>query len=267
MEIKQGDKVRILDNVPEIYTQTIFSVHIPMEMEVVKVQDGSARIRPILSGLSGLSFEYIIPCKYLVKVDAEAKEAKAKIGSDKWVDKTVWNYKNHKKGVIRRMTDGVAEVFTEDGRLQTWQIEDLVDEYDDPIEKWKCPEPTASTIKVGDRVRNIESGLIGVVDKIVYGNIAWVNGVDGKRYHWKSDELELVEPTEQTEAEKKPNVGSIKIPVEVDLTDSYWDAYAADLAKEIVLKTVNSASDKRPSVIAEYAVSVAKAVVEGLKRK
>ena len=66
---------------------------------------------------------------------------------------------------------------------------------------------------------------------------------------------------------KKPNVGSIKIPVEVDLSDSYWDAYAADLAKEIVLKTVNSASDKRPSVIAEYATDVAKAVVKGLKRK
>lgn len=46
-----------------------------------------------------------------------------------------------------------------------------------------------------------------------------------------------------------------------------WDAYAADLAKEIVLKTVNSASDRRPMSIAEYATDIAKAVVEGLKRK
>lgn len=92
--------------------------------------------------------------------------------------------------------------------------------------------------------------------------------VEEYAYTWNECELQpCTEPTEQTEAEKKPNVGSIKIPVEVDLTDSYWDAYTADLAKEIVLKTVNSASDKRPSVIAEYAVSVAKAVVEGLKRK
>lgn len=73
------------------------------------------------------------------------------------------------------------------------------------------------------------------------------------------------EPTEQTEAEK-PN-HTIKIPVEVDFTDSYWDVYTAALAKEIVLKTVNSASDQRPMSIAEYAVSVAKSVVEGLKRK
>ena len=70
-----------------------------------------------------------------------------------------------------------------------------------------------------------------------------------------------------TEADKKPNVGSITIPVKADLTDSYWDAYTADLAKEIVLKTVNSASDRRPISIAEHAVKVAKAVVEGLKNE
>lgn len=74
-----------------------------------------------------------------------------------------------------------------------------------------------------------------------------------------------VEPTEQTEAEKKPNVGSIKIPVEVDLSDSYWDAYTANLAKEVALKVANKYNG--PKEAAEYAVSVAKAVVEGLKRK
>lgn len=72
-------------------------------------------------------------------------------------------------------------------------------------------------------------------------------------------------PTEQKEAQKKPNVGSIKIPVEVDLTDSYWDAYTADLAKEVALKVANKYNDPKES--AEYAVSVAKAVVEGLKRE
>ena len=68
-----------------------------------------------------------------------------------------------------------------------------------------------------------------------------------------------------TEADKKPNVGSITIPVKADLTDSYWDAYAADLAKEIALKVANKFN--APHEAAEYAVSVAKAVVEGLKRK
>jgi hypothetical protein len=76
-----------------------------------------------------------------------------------------------------------------------------------------------------------------------------------------------VEPTEQTEAEKKLNIGSIKIPVEVDLTDSYWDTYTADLAKEVALKVANKKMDNHPEEIGAYAVSVAKAVVEGLKRK
>ena len=64
---------------------------------------------------------------------------------------------------------------------------------------------------------------------------------------------------------EKPNVGSIKIPVGVDLTDSYWDAYTADLAKEVALKVANKYN--APKETAEYAVKVAKTVVEGLKRK
>lgn len=67
------------------------------------------------------------------------------------------------------------------------------------------------------------------------------------------------------EEENKPNVGSIKIPVEVDLTEGFWDAYTADLAKEVALKVANKYTD--PKETAEYAVSVAKAVAEGLKRK
>lgn len=47
----------------------------------------------------------------------------------------------------------------------------------------------------------------------------------------------------------------------------FWDRYKADLAKEIVLKTVNCASDRRPSAVADYATAIAEAVVEGLKRK
>lgn len=46
---------------------------------------------------------------------------------------------------------------------------------------------------------------------------------------------------------------------------SYWDAYAADLAKEIALKVANKFN--APEQAAEYAVKVAKAVVEGLKRE
>lgn len=88
---------------------------------------------------------------------------------------------------------------------------------------------------------------------------------DGIKQEWKLYMTELVEPTEQTEAEKKPNVGSIKIPVEVDLSGSYWDAYTADLARDLALKVANKYND--PKEAADYAVSVAKAVVENLKKK
>ncbi len=68
------------------------------------------------------------------------------------------------------------------------------------------------------------------------------------------------EPTERTEAEK-PNVGSITIPVEVELTDSFWDAYTADLAKEIAIVYAKQKRDVR------LAVRTAKSVVEELKKK
>lgn len=92
--------------------------------------------------------------------------------------------------------------------------------------------------------------------------------VEEYAYTWNECELQpCTEPTEQTEAEKKPNIGSITIPVEVDLTESFWDAYTADLAKEVALKVANKKMDNHPEEIGAYAVSVAKAVVEGLKRK
>lgn len=48
-------------------------------------------------------------------------------------------------------------------------------------------------------------------------------------------------------------------------SEAYWDAYAADLAKEVALRVATDYTD--PNETAEYAVSVAKAVVDGLKRK
>lgn len=44
-----------------------------------------------------------------------------------------------------------------------------------------------------------------------------------------------------------------------------WQRYEADLAKEVALKVANKFN--APHEAAEYAVSVAKSVVEGLKRK
>lgn len=154
-------------------------------------------------------------------------------------------------------------------------------------------EPKAPKIKVGDRVRcknpirlasSTDNDFIGIVtDAVTDGENGWFNVRMNKgatfQTYYESD-LELIEPAEQTHQratiisegdihslDETPtnNVGSIKIPVEVDLSDSYWDAYAADLAKELALKVANKFNT--PHEAAEYAVSVAKAVAEGLKRK
>lgn len=134
----------------------------------------------------------------------------------------------------------------------------------------------APKIKIGDRVRcknplrlanSTDNDFIGLVtDAVTDGENGWFsvrmnNGAIFQTYH--ESDLELIEPTEQTEAEK-PN-HTITIPVEVDLTDSYWDTYTADLAKEVAVKVANKFN--APHEAAEYAVSVAKAVVDGLKRK
>ena len=69
-----------------------------------------------------------------------------------------------------------------------------------------------------------------------------------------------------TEADKKPNVGSITIPVEVDLSDSYWDAYAADLAKDIAVKLADNTYFINEKEKAAYVVKYAREIVENLKK-
>lgn len=206
-EIKQGDKVRIANNAPRICMKGWGTA---VEYRVYAVEGDMAAI-------TYGHQEIVIPTKYLIKVDAEAKEPKFKVGD-----------------VVRI-------------------------------------KPTADKLHQG-----YQNGYAWLPERDEYlGRVASVKEIwcDGSiilsirdNMMWEPIDLELyTEPKEQTEAKKKPNVSSIKIPVEVDLTDSYWDAYAADLAKEVALKVAYKYNDHNEA--AEYAVSVAKAVVEGLKRK
>lgn len=133
-------------------------------------------------------------------------------------------------------------------------------------------EPTAPAIKAGDNVRNIITGEVGrVLD--IQKHVAKVDVVcDWKDRYWDLNNIEVFVPKAEechyipTEAEKKPNFGSITIPVKADLTDSYWDAYTADLAKEVVLKIAGSQlHNHQPQEISRMAVEIAKSVVENLK--
>lgn len=207
-EIKQGDKVRVSKDIPQFYRRYNSYKVFEVEHQVVDIEDGIALLDSIPS-----KYVTTIPCKYLVKVDAEAKEEK---------------------------------------------------------------------FKVGDRVRNIKSNLCGIALSIEHGIVEVGIPYDKEKRYWNTDIVELIEPTEQTEAEKNDadnlaewanevskaikEYGDAMCQTYIDAhTEAYWDAYAADLAKEVALKVANKYND--PKQAAEYAVSVAKAVVDGLKRK
>lgn len=247
-EIKVGDKVRFnYDTTPRIYL--IYSkIGIAATCVVDDIQDGNSVVK---YDDSEQIKTLVIPTKYLVKVDAEAKEAKFKVG-----DKVVFIPTGKVKVVSRINANSQYAITEPDGQSPLCVRETDLAPY---------IEPNAPKFKVGDRVRNVKSDLCGIALKIEHGIVEVGIPHDKERHYWNTNIVELFEPAEHTEVEKKPNFGSITIPVKADLTDSYWDAYAADLAKEVVLKVANKFND--PKEAAEYAVKVAKAVVEGLKRK
>lgn len=201
-KIKVGDKVRVRKDAPRVYLRDWCKA---VEYDVYAV-DGDAAI--ITYGYQ----EIAIPLKYLVKVNAEAKEAKFKKG-DRIKFKNIFELQKVKDKSFRWM-----------------------------LAMFASKEATITAVEDNGLYRvDIDPSIGGINDDMIECKV------------------------EPTEAEKKPNVGSIKIPVEVDLSDSYWDAYAADLAKEVALKVANKYNG--PKEAAEYAVLVAKAVVEGLKNE
>lgn len=261
-EIKVGDKVRVREDAPKIFLLGWYG----FIGNVVDIEDSYAKIECNDCTL-------VIPTKYLVKVEEEKKEAKYKVG-DKVVRKNV--------STVRT----IISIDYVDDEAPAYYYNTVDSQGNNPMDflESELILYTESTpkYKKGDRVKfkNIYE-LQKVKDKSyllvkLASKEATITAVEDNGFYRvdidpsiggiNDDMIECkVEPTEQTEAEKKPNVGSIKIPVEVDLTDSYWDAYAAELAKDIALKVANKYTD--PEEAAEYAVSVAKAVVEGLKRK
>ncbi len=211
MEIKQGDKVRVSKDAPKMYLRGFDHIFTGVESVVSEVEDDNA---VIIFSTDHINSQTTIPCKYLVKVDAEAKEPRHIF------------YGDYAKVASRSLEKLRRKAYPE------WYSST------EPTERTEA-ENQAFTL--GERV--VTPYGYGVVGKDIEGRIAVALenggfcGIDK----------------------------AIKIIADNPVFD--WDAYAADLAKEIVLKTVNSASDKRPSVIAEYATDVAKAVVEGFKRK
>ncbi len=202
MEIKQGDKVRVSKDAPKMYLRGWAQVFQIREAEVIKVEDDNAVIETFELSLA-------IPTKYLVKVDAEAKEAKFKVGDFAYL----------KVKITKILNRETVETYTKNG----YRIVGRECDFEPYI------EPTEEKIKVR---------------------------TDGTDY--------LRAALDDT---CKPQSGGLIISDPLMLGYGRWDACAADLAKEIAVKITSRDMNNNPEDIAEHAVKVAKAVVEGLKKK
>lgn len=70
----------------------------------------------------------------------------------------------------------------------------------------------------------------------------------------------------KVEPKEKPNVSTITIPVEPDLTDGFWRVYEADLAKEIAVKLAGNVNFNDAKEKAAYVVKYAREIIENLKK-
>lgn len=214
-EIKVGDKVRVRKDAPKMYLRGFDHIFTGVESVVSEVEDDNA---VIIFNTGHINSQITIPTKYLVKVDAEKKEARFKVGD---------------------------------------RVEELVS-------------------RKSGRVLGIDG------DFVVVGF-----PYDKEKNYWHIDSVKLVEPTEHTEAEEDARIRQKEAELEafrkseldrvlhpekshtyevtVDNVAMDWQRYEADLTKEVALKVANKFNS--PYEAAEYAVKVAKAVAEGLKRK
>lgn len=203
-----------------------------------------------------------------------------------------------KQGDKVRVSKDIPQFYRRYNSYRVFEVEHQVVDIEDGIalldsipSKYVTTIPCKYLVKVGGEYKPKFKKGDKVRFKKVYTVVSVDDGqvfIDSAGNHIDEDCLELyTEPTEQAEEDarirqieaeldefRKAELDRILHPekyytyeVTIDNVAMNWQRYEADLAKEVVLKTVNSASDRRPSAIAEYATDIAKAVVEGLKRK
>ena len=215
-EIKVGDKVRVREDAPKIYTEGWSCDWLHAHSNVRKTEGDSAEIELDCYAL-------VIPLKYLVKVEEEAKEAKYKVGNWVMISGVFNPQLNGMIGWISRIDEDGNKVSFQDGRFAI-----VEDKYLTLI-----TQPTEQTEAEEDaRIRQMETEL---------------------------DEFRKAKLDRMLHPEKPT------FEVTIDNVAMNWQRYEADLAKEVALKVANKYNG--PKEAAEYAVSVAKAVAEGLKRK
>lgn len=259
-EIKQGDKVRVSKDAPRIYTPDWTKNMFNLVLKVTAVEDGNASVEfakrtPYITVLT------TIPCKYLVKVDAEAKEAKFKVGDVVRIkpiaDKLHQGYQNGYAWLPERdkylgCVASVKEIWC-DGSIILSIMDNLMWE---PIDLEPYVEPTEQTEAektFDDQIRDVLNG----VEHQDYGHPiqASIINLDIEKVAKEYTEAMVAATREYGDA-------LCKYGLSIRMVD---DLYKRDLAKEVAVKVANKYNDSEQA--AEYAVSVAKAVAEGLKRK
>ena len=284
-EIKVGDKVRVREDAPSMFRSGFNHVYTAYISKVLDVDDGNAIIEMTMANMQ-CQERIIIPTKYLVKVEDEAKEAKFKVG-DKVVRKNV--------STVRTI---ISIDYEDDDKDPSYYYNTVDSQGNNPMDfvESELILYTESTpkYKKGDRVKicSKDAARFGCVGTILEVHENGTVDVDFNDYYvgghlYSIDFIEpYTEPTEQTEVEKNDadnlkkeaeewantvckaikEYGDARCKIYVEAhNEAYWDIYTADLAKEVALKVANKFN--APHEAAEYAVSVAKSVAEGLKRK
>lgn len=249
MEIKVGDKVRVSKDAP---------IHIIGSASEIKCK---AVVLGTDADIAVIGFRtrekqrydaYEIPTKYLIKVDAEAKEPR-KPSEEVKVGDVIDTPKG--KGIVRisygdywvvQLDNGVWYIHTETNMPSA--------PYTEPTEQ---TEADANEKLQEEYARFMsEHTRISLADRIEREHIQ-----PRMRVLSQEDFLKDFDPWEHKITPERPTY-----EVTVDNVTINWQRYEADLAKEIAVKLSNP-NENKPGYVADYAVLVAKAVVENLKKK
>ena len=251
MEIKVGDKVRVSKDAPKLlftrsicnYPEYVFEVRV-IEDDLADIYYGAGKI-PLAA--------FVVPTKYLIKVDAEPKkEPKFKAGE-----------------IVRYRYDGklyIVECKTGKYYYALRRVGGDIMMHDVLESDLELVTEPKQEIKVGDMI-DTPKGKVKVT--MVADGYVLAQGDNGEWWQMitfpidKDKEFEDNIRNVLNGTDEFPMGGHISTSI-IQTGEMDWDAYAADLAKEIVLKVANKYND--PKEAAYYAVSVAKSVVENLKK-
>lgn len=225
MEIKVGDKVRVSKDAPKILFNRSICNYPEYVFEVREVEDGNADIYYGAGKIPLAAF--VIPTKYLVKVDAEAKEPKFKKGD------RVRSKGYGLTGIVLGVDGEYIAVRRDDGIKQEWRISmtDVV-------------LPTEQTEAHTDANEKLQEEYMRFMKDCMSGEI-----------YTQSDFTKDYDPSKH-EVSSKP-----RYTPEIKSNTEFWVKYEADLAKELAI-----AYGKRGENPLD-AVADAKEITKRLKQK